>query len=1006
MKKIETYDRKLRSGWVLGAALFCVMNSMNAKIVTIGPGQANGAGYLYFPTAQQTLNLVPGDTLRITAGTYQGLSLNELAGTAAAPITVTCDSGAKFTCTITINNEFSNVAFVNFSNFRYENYSGRIMWFKGACHDLRFENFNLINTADYSFYIYDANKVFNGTRDSAFYNFKWVNCVFDGKTGGGSIVGLSGAASNKISVMLDFEIDHCTFRNFDTSNPYSVVALDKCFNLKLHDSTFTDIGGAGAFAHVACLFGTGYFAVYNNTFTRVWGDEVRAMPLKLNSLGYNGADAVNRFYNNISSDKKKYAMFEVNDVNIPDSEITASNGLLSRTSTEIYFNTLYRTRKVDYVAPLVDLYASNITIKNNLVIEPEYDATFDPGHNYIANYGTGPLTNIVLTNNLTYGTWAQAGLMNDGSFLPSTTSPVLDAAVGGAVSYITVDRYGQPRYFAGTADVGAVESQNSSGSNHAPIFTNAPLTVSLPKNIGFNFTFTASGASSSTFTVGSGSLPPGLGLSGSGLLSGTPSQIGNFTGSIRATNSIGSTNQSFTISVTGAPIFTSDPLAVTIPLNTSFGFSFTASGNPAPTFTWSGTLPAGLSFNAGVLAGTPSQSGQFNGTVTASNSLGSVTQSYSLSVSTVGTIPGWISQAIGSATPNGNATFQSGSGIYTLPSQSNGDIWNTADSFQFLYQSQTLTGDGTIIAQVQSISNTSPNAKAGIMMRLGTGTSAPHATVCFSPGGNITNFLWRSIAQNSTANSPAGYGPNVWLKLVRSNGTTFTGYVSTNGSSWVSLGAQTIPALSGALQVGLIECSNNTTTGTATFSNVTVTPAAPTLTLANIGAASPGSASVNGGLYTLAGAANGDIWNQADSFQYYDKTLTGDGTIIARLDSTTNTNVWAKAGLMMRASTAANSAHAMMCYSPNGSSSFMYRSTPDGAMFSTSTNVGSTVWFKLERLGNVFKGYVSTTGATGSWVQVGAQQTITMPAQIVIGLVECSNNSTSASATFSNVVIP
>ena len=49
----------------------------------------------------------------------------------------------------------------------------------------------------------------------------------------------------------------------------------------------------------------------------------------------------------------------------------------------------------------------------------------------------------------------------------------------------------------------------------------------------------------------------------------------------------------------------------------------------------------------------------------------------------------------------------------------------------------------------------------------------------------------------------------------------------------------------------------------------------------------PGSASVPGGLYTVAGA--GQISGSADSFRFLYQTLSGDGQIQARISSAQNT---------------------------------------------------------------------------------------------------------------------
>jgi len=55
----------------------------------------DGSGYLRYDDAQAAFKLQPGDTLYINPGVYRGLSLGNLSGTAANPVTVICDAWAK-----------------------------------------------------------------------------------------------------------------------------------------------------------------------------------------------------------------------------------------------------------------------------------------------------------------------------------------------------------------------------------------------------------------------------------------------------------------------------------------------------------------------------------------------------------------------------------------------------------------------------------------------------------------------------------------------------------------------------------------------------------------------------------------------------------------------------------------------------------------------------------------------------------------------------------------------
>jgi hypothetical protein len=110
-----------------------------------------------------------------------------------------------------------------------------------------------------------------------------------------------------------------------------------------------------------------------------------------------------------------------------------------------------------------------------------------------------------------------------------------------------------------------VEGQYTSGNNYtgnscgftsvtlnlvpsAPSFANN--SVSAPSgNSGasYSYTFTVAGSPAPTFKLASGSLPPGLSLTSSGVLSGTPTQAGTFSGVVMAQNGSGTATQSFTI---------------------------------------------------------------------------------------------------------------------------------------------------------------------------------------------------------------------------------------------------------------------------------------------------------------------------------------------------------------------------------------------------------------------------------------------------------------------------
>jgi hypothetical protein len=84
----------------------------------------------------------------------------------------------------------------------------------------------------------------------------------------------------------------------------------------------------------------------------------------------------------------------------------------------------------------------------------------------------------------------------------------------------------------------------------APTITSAPLTSTATTGTAYGYTMTSTGSPAPSFIVSSGALPPGLTLSTTGGITGTPTATGVFTGVITANNTIGAAaTQAFSITV-------------------------------------------------------------------------------------------------------------------------------------------------------------------------------------------------------------------------------------------------------------------------------------------------------------------------------------------------------------------------------------------------------------------------------------------------------------------------
>lgn len=360
----------------------------------------------------------------------------------------------------------------------------------------------------------------------------------------------------------------------------------------------------------------------------------------------------------------------------------------------------------------------------------------------------------------------------------------------------------------------------------------------------------------------------------------------------------------------------------------------------------------------------------------------------------------WTSVDVGSPAVAGSASYSNGT--FTV-SGAGYDVWqngNTDDQFHFVYQ--PLNGDGQIVARVLSQTNTNGWAKAGVVIKASTTAGSNYVSAMTTPSNGLR------MEYNFTNDISGGsYSFPVWLKLVRS-GSTVTTYKSTDGSTWTQMGSATI-TLPTTADIGIYVASVNASTlSTATFDNVSVTQSGSSAVPApwtNEDIGNPitaGSSSYSNGVFTVKGAGY-DVWqngNTDDQFQFVHQSLTGDGQIIARVTSQTNTNDWAKAGLVIKASTTSGSNYVSVMTTPSNGIRTEYNFTNDiyGGNYSF-----PNAWLKLVRSGSTITTYSSADGI--HWTQVGSAS-VSLPSTALIGLyVSSVNDTTLSTATFDNVSV-
>ena len=202
-----------------------------------------------------------------------------------------------------------------------------------------------------------------------------------------------------------------------------------------------------------------------------------------------------------------------------------------------------------------------------------------------------------------------------------------------------------PLTFTASNGVAApVEQSFTLTVTQAPAVTSASTTTFSIGAAG-TFTVTATGFPLPTLTLGGASLPAGVTFvdngNGTGTLSGTPAAGtgGSYALQVTAANGAGvDAVQAFTFTVSGIPAFTSANTA-TFTVGSAGTFTVATVATPTAAISVGGALPAGVTFvdngdGTGALSGTPlaATSGTYPLTFTATNSVGTTTQSFTLIV--------------------------------------------------------------------------------------------------------------------------------------------------------------------------------------------------------------------------------------------------------------------------------------------------------------------------------------------------------------------------------------
>ena len=360
-----------------------------------------------------------------------------------------------------------------------------------------------------------------------------------------------------------------------------------------------------------------------------------------------------------------------------------------------------------------------------------------------------------------------------------------------------------------------------------------------------------------------------------------------------------------------------------------------------------------------------------------------------------------LAQVAGVAAPYWVRIQRSGS-TFTGFASADGVSWTQVGTINVTMASNALQG-----LSVTAHNNTALNTST--FDNVTVSTPAPDFSISATPSS-------QTVTQGGSTNYTASVSPI--------NGFTGTVSLSVSGLPSGATGTFNPTSISGGSGSSTLTIATASSTPAGTFT-LTITGAsgslshATTVTLvvnpssglppgwtdSDIGTPGlAGSATFNSGTFTVNGSG-GDIWSTSDNFNYAYVSTTGDVTITARVASQQNTNAWAKSGVMIRETTAANAAFVHVFVTPANGVNMQYRPSTGASAVQLAqvAGVAAPYWVRIQRSGSTFTGFASADGV--SWTQVGTIS-VTMASSALQGLsVTAHDNTMLNTSTFDNVSV-
>lgn len=305
------------------------------------------------------------------------------------------------------------------------------------------------------------------------------------------------------------------------------------------------------------------------------------------------------------------------------------------------------------------------------------------------------------------------------------------------------------------------------------------------------------------------------------------------------------------------------------------------------------------------------------------------------------------------------------------------DVWQGTDQYGSIYVPSGAGPNNSTTVEVATQEDSGEWVKAGIMLRNsihGAGSSLGYCALAVTPehGVNLMSDT-NSDGGLDTDVGQAGLSGPIWLRLVRNGGSAVTGYYSTDGTNWTSVGTATCAGANSTEDVGLFSTSYSATqAGHVVFANFSSSNS-PYKTFSNTQSTLVNDANGN---FTIDSAGI-DVWGGTDQYAaiYDPGAADTSSTTTVKVTDQADSGEWVKAGIMLRNSipgAGSSLGYCALAVIPEHGVDLMSDTNSDGGL---DTGVGPSglsapIWLRLVRTGATsVAGYYSTNGT--SWTSVG-----------------------------------